>query len=97
MGMTNKKAAAMAEVLKAYSEGKEIEYRSPLNATWLKTKDHNFNFAVFEYRVTPAPRVMYVNFYENGHNVMHTTPEAASKSAGSSATEVAVKFVEVLE
>ena len=53
--MTKQEAMEAAEVLRAYGEGREIEFWNSEKNEWLKGINPTFNFALCQYRVKPEP------------------------------------------
>ena len=49
--MTREEARKAAEIMLAYAEGKEIEYRNHLSDKWLRSIHPKFNWEHAEYRV----------------------------------------------
>lgn len=58
--MTRDEAKQSAEVLKAYADGKKIEYSNKVGTDFWKSienpNDINFNFARYDYRVAKEPQ-----------------------------------------
>lgn len=53
--MTKEQAKHLSEVLKAYSEGKELEYLT-MDNEWVPKRGSNFDANPFNYRIKPEPK-----------------------------------------
>lgn len=54
-----------AEVIKAWADGAEIEYRVHGNSEWQQVEIPRW-FERYEYRVKPAPKTIRLMIYKNG-------------------------------
>jgi hypothetical protein len=65
-------AREMAEVMMAYADGKEIEFRPPYVEKWRISHNPTWDWSVVEYRVKPEPLTMYCIVDEDGrvHSIM---------------------------
>lgn len=54
--MNREKAKEVAEVIMAYAEGKEIQYKSTLMGEWVDNTYPSFDFINCEYRIKPEPK-----------------------------------------
>lgn len=52
--MTRKEAGKMAEVMKAYAEGKDVQLY--IGGDWITIEDPKFNNFEVEYRIKPEPK-----------------------------------------
>jgi hypothetical protein len=59
--MNREEAKQVAEIVKAYAEGRELEVqlRGELEDRWVHTSAPQFNFVDLQYRVKPEPRTFY--------------------------------------
>lgn len=53
--MTREEAGQFWPIIKAYSEGKEIEVKDPYDGKWKYTENPGFTFTVDSYRVKKEP------------------------------------------
>jgi len=88
------------EVMKAYDEGKTIEF-SPRKSVYSRPKwdfcpNPQWDWIGFEYRVKPEPREWYINMYADGRVHMYDNKSEADWWAGSNRKEC-VKVREVLD
>jgi hypothetical protein len=67
------------EIVKAYKEGKQIQYYSHTKNKWVDESNPEF-FENLDYRVKPEPLELWVNVYAN-NVVLHRTEEVARISA----------------
>lgn len=49
--MTREEARKAAEVMLAYANGAEIEYKDAITGKWSANKEPNFNWFTFDYRI----------------------------------------------
>lgn len=98
------------KLLQAVADGKTLQYRVKRDANSTEWKDasadwHNkikvgntqFTFYVYDWRIKPEPKVIWVNEYPgNRISIPHLTESAAKQSAASDAVRVAIKYQEVL-
>lgn len=72
--MTRDEAKQAAEVLKAFADGKNIEFSNKVGADFWKRNDNpnnvNFNFARYDYRVAKEPQYRPFNNSEECWNEM---------------------------
>lgn len=54
--MSRTEAKHMSEVLKAYSEGKTVQYYNSLTKEWLDMIDYSFSLSASNYRIKPEPK-----------------------------------------
>jgi len=73
-------AKKRAEVMIAFSEGKEIEFMDRANK-WHKNTDPSWDWDSWDYRVKEEPLELWVNVYEDDIYV-HETKEKALFFAG---------------
>ena len=54
--MTREEARKAAEVMLAYANGKEIEWRCKLRGSWSRVTDPDFDWEGVDYRIKPEPK-----------------------------------------
>lgn len=94
----------MVQVLEAFKDGKEIEYRlrpeywrSCHEGGWKKMVCSDWNFARWEYRVRREPKEIWVNEYEDGIHAGHDSRGRAEAFCASYAIRRAVRYREVID
>lgn len=55
--MTPEEALKNAEIMKAWAEGKQLQYRSGTEGVWFTINEPSFDFTVYEYRIKPKEKV----------------------------------------
>lgn len=53
--MTRKEAGRLWPIIKAYSEGRQIEVKDPYDGKWKHAENPDFTFGVYSYRVEKEP------------------------------------------
>ena len=51
--MTREEASQNAEILKAYSEGKQLQYQNRIDKEWIDSSNPSFDFTKYKYRIKP--------------------------------------------
>lgn len=64
--MDKEQTKACIEVMQAYVDGKEIQLRTNQHNEWLTINSPSWDWAAWEYRIKPAPKIIYVNEYGTG-------------------------------
>ena len=88
----------MIATMQAFKEGKAIQRRHlhGIDAPWIDAPKPSWNWSMFDYRVKPEPRRVWVNMYCNRMGFAHASREQADANAGDVSTEC-VEFVEVVK
>jgi len=75
-----------AEIIKAWADGAEIQYRTSHDYPWTNTGNNLGWYDLTEYRIKPEPkpdRVVFLNVYEHhGYRSIADAEEVAGSSAG---------------
>lgn len=78
--MTPQEAKALAEVMLAYAEGRQIQIKLNPESEWEDINNPSFR-AFSEYRVKPETKTGWINIYESGTGIktgcVHDTKEIA--------------------
>lgn len=80
--MNRERMKELLPVMKAYAEGKTVEYRiisSPAGARWATTSNPAWAEG-FDYRVKKEPRTVWVLFNKNGYRMTVREDEALARS-----------------
>jgi hypothetical protein len=89
------------DVIDAWANGAEIQFRSFNSDIWLTINGDPYWASAVDYRVKPAPRVprvIYVNEYSPPKEwAVHHNKSVAASSAAKDATRKAVKYVEIID
>lgn len=96
-------------LLQAVADGKTLQYQkknstskdwvdaSPVWHQNLKEGLSELSPMLYQWRIKPEPKIIWVNEYPNNlRPILHTTEAAAKQSASTDAVRVAVKYQEVL-
>ena len=81
-------------VMQAAVRGETIECAINGREDWELNLSPAWNWDQFDYRVKPQPKVIWVNEYEDGGDVLHPSEVSARTHAGLLAIRTAVKYVE---
>lgn len=84
-------------VMLAWISGKPIEIKKYDDTFWSKVLEPAWNWADYDYRVKPEPKVIYVNLYKSGAwgRVYESREKAADHCTGvEDVCRVGVKFIE---
>lgn len=96
------------KLLQAVADGKTLQYqkKNSSNTHWFDgspTWHQNLidgcgelSPVLFNWRIKPEPKVIWINEYASGADAGHYSEQAAKKFAGADALRVAVKYQEVL-
>ncbi len=89
--MTPERAKELLPVIKAFSEGKEIEFRHkddhPDRDRWMSVKNISFDSEFCVYRVKPIPITRWTNARKNGGNLWSYESYPSKKDAESALPE----------
>lgn len=61
----------MIKVMQAYVDGEEIEYTRS-GKDWRYSDDPEWDWSLFEYRIKPKPRTIWVNEHEDNMETWYT-------------------------
>lgn len=89
--MDKEQTKACIEVMQAYVDGKEIQLRANPHNEWLLTNSPLWDWAAWEYRIKPAPKIIYVNEYVD--YVSAYLMEKDARNVGTLARKIAVPYV----
>lgn len=86
------------DAMTAFRDGKEIEFRIIDSGKWIESREPNWDFTSFEYRIKPEPRRIWINEYPDGLSAqLHPSQAAADNSAAKETRIRSIEFVEVLK
>lgn len=96
--MINDKIKQMIKVMQAYLDGEEVEFFGYDNTWWPVDEDCPWN-GVYQYRIKPKPKDIWVNEYNQDGSVyaVYSSSEAAKGAAGVNVARKAVHYREVIE
>lgn len=87
------------KVMQGYVDGRTLQRRSiGGSAEWeVYAMEPMWDWAAYDFRLTPEPKTVWINEYPNDRLVMHETKEKAYLKQAGDAIRVAVKFQEIGE
>lgn len=98
--MTKERAAEMWPLVKAYSEGKTIQFGTRVSNDWIDMKNPDFSSDRLDYRIKPEPREIYFIWRDSSSNPsdgFFETRQLAEQWKRGHCSREYKKFIEVLE
>lgn len=98
--MTREEAKQSYLIMKAYAEGKIIQFYDTVGKRWEDLGGHvEFDHPPHLFRIKPEPRVVWINEYTDGFGNWHysSVEEATEQGEESKKYLRTIKFVEVVE
>ena len=95
--MKQSEAAAFFPLIKAWSEGKELQMLT--DGVWYKATTPSFVLPPEKYRIKPEPIVRYATMYDNMRNMggCYTTEDAALMWADSTSGGKVIRLIQDLD